>query len=213
MWICFLCKFQSKSGSIKECFMFNKGKRQDFAKNYGGADAAEQLACWPSSQSSTSACAPWWRPRYCAPPRPHRPAAGMRVRPCTQEYPPAPFTPVRPAPPASFGRCATWLPAPAGGRPRHKPCRADACLAHKRPYLANILQIDHRQLALADVAEVRWLFEPQRITLWHRLLGCISRQLAIAEALAGGGMNDLVLHCLTCATGTPQRAAAAASSI
>ena len=36
----FFVNFKANQEALKY-FMFNKGKRQDFAKNYGGADAAE----------------------------------------------------------------------------------------------------------------------------------------------------------------------------
>jgi hypothetical protein len=65
--------------------------------------------------------------------------------------------------------------------------------AVRRPADGDVAQVDDGDLALADVAEILRVLQPQRRSLRHRLRGCIRRQVAIAQPPPARLVHDLVV--------------------
>ncbi len=57
----------------------------------------------------------------------------------------------------------------------------------------DVAEIDHADLALAEIAEVLRVFQLQAFDARHRLLGGIGRQIAEADAASARAVDDLVI--------------------
>src|SRR5205085_11597613 len=57
----------------------------------------------------------------------------------------------------------------------------------------DVAEIDHADLAFAQIAEILWVFQLQAFDTRHRLLGGIGCQIAKANAASARAMDDLVI--------------------